>query len=199
MSTEGRYKLLVVGVGGQGVLTIARFLGDAATRSGVPVAVGQLHGMSQRGGSVQATVALGDGASAFVGEGEADVVLGLEPLEVSRARPAMSARTRVVMSLGCVVPHTLARQHASYPPLDDLRAGIRLRTRDLVELDGPALAERAGSARALNTVMLGALVGAGAVPLPGEAVWAAVARRCAAGTHDFNRRAYELGREAVSA
>ena len=163
--SDGRFKLLVVGVGGQGVLTIARFLGDAATRAGVPVAVGQLHGMSQRGGSVQATVALGDGASAFIGQGEADAVLGLEPLEVSRARPAMSAETRVVMSLGRIVPHTLAQQGAGYPSLDDLRAGIRARTRDLVCVDGPALAEQAGNARALNTVMLGALVGLGTLPL----------------------------------
>ncbi len=197
--SDGRFKLLVVGVGGQGVLTIARFLGDAATRAGVPVAVGQLHGMSQRGGSVQATVALGDGASAFIGQGEADAVLGLEPLEVSRARPAMSAETRVVMSLGRIVPHTLAQQGAGYPSLDDLRAGIRARTRDLVCVDGPALAEQAGNARALNTVMLGALVGLGTLPLRDDEVWAAVARRCASGTHDFNRRAWQLGREAVSA
>ncbi len=191
-------KLLIVGVGGQGVLTIARFLGDAATRASVPVAVGQLHGMSQRGGSVQATVVLAAGSTAFVGQGEADLVLGLEPLEVSRARPAMSAHTQVVMSLGRVVPHTLAQRGAAYPSLDELRGGIRALTEHLVELDGPDLARRAGDGRALNTVMFGALAGLGVLPLPDEDLWAAVERRCAAKTLDFNRRAFQLGREAVT-
>jgi len=191
-------KLLVVGVGGQGVLTIGRVLGDAATRAGIPVAVGQLHGMSQRGGSVQATVTMGDGASAFIGAGEADVVLGLEPLEVSRARPSMSARTQVLMSRGRVVPHTLAQRGEAYPDLETLREGVRAITEHLLELDGPATAKRAGDARALNTVMLGALAGRDVLPLGAEEIWAALERRCAPRTLDFNRRAFELGREAVS-
>ncbi|MFH1130352.1 MAG: 2-oxoacid:acceptor oxidoreductase family protein, partial [Pseudomonadota bacterium] len=89
-STEPRIKVLIVGVGGQGVLTAAKMLGDAALHAGFGVTVGQLHGMSQRGGSVEAGVLIGEGESSFIEEGAADIVLGFEPLEVLRALPKMS-------------------------------------------------------------------------------------------------------------
>ena len=76
--------VLVVGVGGQGTLTAARVLGEAAMAEGLPVRLGQLHGMSQRGGSVESTVLIGPGRSAFLPRRGADVILGLEPLELLR-------------------------------------------------------------------------------------------------------------------
>ena len=67
-----RFKAVIVGVGGQGVLTVAIMAGDAALRQGHNVSVGQLHGMSQRGGSVETTVLIGPGESSFVDAGDAD-------------------------------------------------------------------------------------------------------------------------------
>lgn len=80
-------RILVAGVGGQGVLMVAAVLGDAALAAGVPVVLGQTHGMAQRGGSVRVPVILGSARSAFFSAGEADILLGLDPLEAARAAP----------------------------------------------------------------------------------------------------------------
>ncbi len=192
-----RTKILVVGVGGQGVLTIARMLGDAALSVGQNVRVGQLHGMAQRGGSVEALVLLGQGQSTFIGDGEADVVLGLEPLETLRALPRMSINTRVVLSAGKVVPFSMVRDGRQYPPLDEILAGIRQVAPRLRLVDGPVLLEQAGAPRSLNICLLGALAGLGVLPLEEAAIWAAVEKRIPARYLEVNRRAFQLGRDAV--
>jgi indolepyruvate ferredoxin oxidoreductase beta subunit len=169
-----RFKLLVVGVGGQGVLLVARCVGEAALQQGQEVMVGQLHGMSQRGGSVHSTVLIGSGHSSFIGPGEADLVLGLEPLEVWRALPMMGPQTVVLMNLGRVVPFTLVQRGLEYPDLDGIRAAIREVAHGLHELDGNALLPAAGDVRNLNILMLGALAGLGLLPLTTEELWQAV-------------------------
>ena len=192
-----RTKILVVGVGGQGVLTVARMLGDAALAAGLDVRVGQLHGMAQRGGSVEALVLLGPGKSTFIGDGEADVVLGLEPLETLRALPRMSPRTCVVLNSGRVVPFTMVRDGTQYPPLEKILDRIRAVAPQPHVVDGPALLEQAGAPRSLNICLLGALAGQGILPLEEQHLWQAVANRIPAKHLEANRRAYELGRDAV--
>ncbi len=195
--TGSRFKLLVVGVGGQGVLTAARFLGDAALAAGLPVMVGQLHGMSQRGGSVECSVLIGPGQSSFIGAGEADVVLGLEPLEVLRALPKIAEHTRVVVNLGHIVPFSLAIRGDPYPPLQEILARVRERTSGLYEVDGPALVKRAGVSRTLNVVMLGALVGLKILPFGVEVLWRAMEKKIPPRFLEANRTAYDLGLQAV--
>lgn len=192
-------RLLTVGVGGQGVLTFARLLGEAALRAGLEVRLGQLHGMSQRGGSVESTVLLGPGHSTFVEAGQADFVVALEPLEALRARPRMAARCQVLVSLGRIVPYRLAMQGKPYPPLDDLLAAVRAASESVMPIDGPALAERAGSARSLNMVMLGALSAVPSLPLPSTAIRDAIATATAASAAGANLRAFELGQRAAAA
>lgn len=193
----GPLKVLAVGVGGQGVLTVARFLGDTALGLELPVRVGQLHGMSQRGGSVEATVLLGPGHTAFVSAGEADVVLGLEPLEVLRARPRMSPRTQVLVNVGRIVPYPLAMQGLGYPDLGQLLDQIREVSPQVIEIDGPSLSAEAGSARSANIVMLGALAALDVLPFDAAALWATIEGRSAPRFVDHNRRAFELGQRAA--
>ncbi len=197
MTTRGRFKLLIAGVGGQGVLTAARWLGEAALLAGLEVVLGQLHGMSQRGGSVQSTVLIGPGHGSFIENGGADAVLGLEPMEVLRARPKMSADTRVVVNQGRVVPYTLAQKGLEYPELARILAEIRTVAPEIVTVDGPALVAAAGAARALNVVMLGAVAGLEILPIDGDTLWQAVEKRCPAQHLESNRRAFVLGRETV--
>lgn len=195
MRPNGRFRLLVVGVGGQGVLSAARILGEAALAEGKEVVVGQLHGMSQRGGSVESTVLFGPGRSSFIGASEADAMLALEPLEALRALPRLSRRTRVVVSLGKIPPFTLAQKGQPYPDLDGILTTLRGVAGEVVTVDGPALAEAAGSARALNMVMLGALANLGILPIEPEAIERAI--EFPGG--DAGRRAFILGRRAVTA
>ncbi len=200
MTTKrGRFKLLVTGVGGQGVLSAARWLGEAAILAGLEVVLGQLHGMSQRGGSVQSTVLIGPGHGSFIDDGSADAVLGLEPMEVLRARAKMSADTRVVVNQGRVIPHTLAQKGLEYPQLSRILAEVRAVAPETVTIDGPALVRAAGAARALNVVMLGALAGLEILPVDGDMLWRAVEKRCQAQYLEANRRAFVLGRRSSTA
>ena len=136
---QERLKLLIVGVGGQGVLLISRVLGDAALAENLNVVVGQLHGMSQRGGSVSSTVLIGPGYSSFIGKNQADVVIGLEPLEVMRALPFMSDKTTILMNTGRIVPYLLSHQGKQYPELSSIKNHILAVTSTLHEIDGREL------------------------------------------------------------
>ncbi|MEW6367360.1 MAG: 2-oxoacid:acceptor oxidoreductase family protein [Acidobacteriota bacterium] len=196
MTPNGRFRLLVVGVGGQGVLSVARVLGEAALAEGKPVVLGQLHGMSQRGGSVESTVVIGPGYSSFIGPAAADALLALEPIEALRAVPRLSRRARVVISTGKVPPFTLAQKGLPYPDLSGMLSALREATCEVVTLDGPAIARAAGSSRSLNLVMLGALAALQILPLDPQSIVRVVESACPGGP--AGRRAFALGMKAVS-
>jgi indolepyruvate ferredoxin oxidoreductase beta subunit len=192
-----RRAILLVGVGGQGVLTAAQVLGAAAEAAGQNVVVGQLHGMSQRGGSIECTVKIGLGESTVIGDGEADVVLAFEPLEALRALPRMSARTRVLTSVGAIVPFELVRTGATYPTVDSIVAELRRVAKDVVALDGAKIVGRTGADRTLNAVILGAATALDLLPMSDEHVLGAVLARTAPAFHEANRAAFLLGQTAV--
>ncbi|MFH0944514.1 MAG: indolepyruvate oxidoreductase subunit beta [Planctomycetota bacterium] len=194
MSRPGRrLKIVFSGYGGQGVLTASQILGRAATFEGHEVTAGQLHGMSQRGGSVESTVLIGPGKSAFVGVKEADVVVGFEPLETLRSAPKMNARTLVLMNIDRSMPSVLARAGKPYPDLDGIVDQIRATAGSVVLVNGPEITRAAGAGRTLNVAMLGALAGADVLPFSGEALFRAVAWRCPERFLSANRLAFDLG------
>jgi indolepyruvate ferredoxin oxidoreductase beta subunit len=187
--------VLVVGVGGQGAITAARILGEAAKSSGMPVRVGQIHGMSQRGGSVESTVVIGPGQSPFMPLRGADVVLGLEPLELLRARPKLHAGSRVVVSSGRIVPTPMALKGDEYPDLEEIYDQVRPLVEQLVVVDGEDLAATAGNPRALNAILLGVLAGQGWLPFDERAL---LDQRSPPKHRESNRRAFQVGKEAMS-
>ncbi len=190
--------VLVVGVGGQGAITAARILGEAAKSSGMPVRVGQIHGMSQRGGSVESTVVIGPGQSPFMPLRGADVVLGLEPLELLRARPKLHAGSRVVVSSGRIVPTPMALKGDEYPDLEEIYDQVRPLVEQLVVVDGEDLAATAGSPRALNAILLGVLAGQGWLPFDERALLDQLDQRSPPKHRESNRRAFQVGKEAMS-
>jgi|TARA_B100000315_G_scaffold206880_1_gene201477 indolepyruvate ferredoxin oxidoreductase beta subunit len=195
--SEARLAVLIVGVGGQGVLTAGRILGDAAHATGLPVVEGQLHGMSQRGGSVECSVLIGPGESSFLRV--ADVVVGFEPLEALRAIPKIGPQTRVLLNTGRIVPDELTRAGRPYPPLDSILSDLRAVAGGLHVVDGHAVAKRVGMTRALNIVLLGALEALELLPFGQAALWQAVAGRCRPEFLQANREAFDLGRASVDA
>jgi len=197
VSGTARSKILVVGTGGQGVLTAARHLGETARRCDLDVVLGQLHGMSQRGGSVESTVLIGYTGSSFIEEAEADVVLGLEPLEALRARPRMRPSTVVITSTRPVVPQILSQTGEPYPELDSILAKLRAVAAEVIAIDGGRIIEEVGARRSLNIAMIGALVGRGLLPFDAEALWETIAASSPERYLEANRRAFELGVAAV--
>jgi len=193
---DGRISVLIVGVGGQGLLTAARIMGDAVHTAGGCAVVGQLHGMSQRGGSVECSVLVGKGSSSYLSR--ADVVVGFEPLETLRALHRMDHETRVVMNSVRFALPTLVRQGQPYPPQDEIVAEIRGGVGEVVVLEGQTAAREEGvNTRALNIFMLGALSGLGWLPIEEPDMLRAVERHSGHRFLEANRTAFAVGRSAV--
>ncbi len=191
--------MLIVGVGGQGVLTAAQILGAAAHAEHVPTVIGQLHGMSQRGGSVQCTVILGNGVeSSMLCGNETDFVLAFEPIEALRALPQMGRATRVVTSRSMLVPFEVVYEDAPTPDVDTILAQLREVAGDVRDVDTRALVGASGETRTLNIVMLGVASGLGMLPFRDAALIDAVRARCGERFFEANKRAFALGKAAVS-
>ena len=173
-----RFSALLVGVGGQGVLTVAQILGAAAHAAGLPVVVGQLHGMSQRGGTVQCTVLIGDHESSFL-SGDPDVVMAFEALEALRALDRVGPETRVLVNLSRIVPFELVRDGKEYPAADSILAELRGAAAEVHAIDGSALVRGIGEPRSLNVLLLGAAAGLALFPIPERALLDAALARCA--------------------
>lgn len=193
------FRCLLVGVGGQGVQTAAAIMGDAAAGAGLDVRVGWLHGMSQRGGSVQNTVLIGPGSTSIIDRGEADLVVGFEPLETQRALPLMSERTTVVLNTSRLVPFSITHGGAEYPPLEAIAESMKRVTSRVVRVDALAAAHEAGSARTLNIVLLGVVAALEVLPIAAGDLLEQIGQHGPEAALDHNRRAFELGMKAVSA
>lgn len=192
------WRILIVGTGGQGVLTAANLLIDYFVERDHQVTSGQLHGMAQRGGSVQSSVMVDCGINPAVPEDGADVVIGFEPVETARALPFISSRTAVFLNTAPVIPFTLDQQvvrgksDARYPDVGELAALIRSAAKDVLTLDATHLAQQAGSVKSLNMVMLGYWFGSDFSPYEPEDFRDTVL----IGSTEANRKAFMSGVEA---
>ena len=193
-----RTRVLLVGVGGQGVLTAAQVLGAAAHAAELPVVVGQLHGMSQRGGTIECAVLIGPGESSFIGPGQADVVLAFEPLEALRALPRMHPRTTVVLNTGRIVPFELVRVDKHYPSQNKVLEALAGAAGAVYVLDGPKLVAEAGADRTLNSAMLGAAAELAELPIEPATLLGAIEHRSGPRFLEANRKAFALGRDVVA-
>ena len=141
----------MAGVGGQGILSIAFVIDNAALREGLNLKQAEVHGMSQRGGAVQSHLRLSEGRifSALIPKGEADMILSVEPLETLRHFDYLSTEGIVVTSS---TPHV---NIPDYPDVEQVLKRIQKAKRVSV-IDAGGLAREAGSTKAQNMVMLGA-------------------------------------------
>ena len=129
--------------------------------------------------------------------GLADVLVGLEPLEVARALVKVSKRTTVIANTRPVLPVSLQSAGTPYPPLASLLGPVGEAAGTLTAVDASALASRAGSPRSLNVVMLGMLEGTGVLPFPGESLLEALLAVAGPGLERIHREAFRLGRVAT--
>ena len=112
-------KIIIAGVGGQGVVFLTEILVDAAVHAGIPAATSEIHGLSQRGGSVVAGVTFGKNTFGFVENGGADFLLGLELLEAQRSINYLNNNSVVIVDDTRISPHSVNAQMASYPDAAD--------------------------------------------------------------------------------
>jgi indolepyruvate ferredoxin oxidoreductase beta subunit len=194
-------RIVIAGTGGQGVITAARLLTNFFTQRGDEVISGQLHGMAQRGGAVQASIMIDSGISPVIPRGGADCVVGLEPVETVRALPYMSEKTTVFMNTTKVVPFVLAQMsvrgspEGTYPELDVLEKTVLEVTPRLHSFDATELARVAGQIKTLNIVMVGCLFGSGILPAAAEEFAETIMSTVPSKLADVNNRAFTAGVE----
>ena len=184
--------ILIVGVGGQGTLLASKVMGKVFLDSGYDVKVSEVHGMSQRGGSVVTYVRYGDEVySTLIDKGEADILLSFEALEAARWLPYLKKDGVVITNTQRLNPMSVVLGKATYP--DDILEKIKAAGVNPVEADALALAEEAGSAKSVNVVLLG--IAAKHIGLDKQLWLDAVKSTVPPKTVDMNVAAFEKGYE----
>ena len=185
--------IMIVGVGGQGSLLASKLLGRLLLTRGYDVKVSEVHGMSQRGGSVVTYVRFGDRvASPVIDKGEADFIVSFELLEAARWLEFLRPGGQIVTSTQQIDPMPVITGAAEYPTglVDAMKAaGAKVDA-----LDCLALAEQAGSSKAVNIVLMGRL--SHYFDLPAEAWDEALSAVVPPKFLELNRRAFALGLDA---
>jgi indolepyruvate ferredoxin oxidoreductase beta subunit len=183
--------ILLAGVGGQGILLASEVLSEAFMLAGFDVKKSEIHGMSQRGGSVVSHVRFGQKVhSPVVPEGEGDILFGFELLETYRYLPLLRPGAAVVANDYRIPPPSVLLGQAGYPAA--LADKIRERNPDFLLVDGAGLARTAGDSRAANTVLLGAV--SNKLPID-EVIWLkAMEKMVPRKALELNLKAFAFGR-----
>ena len=185
--------VMIVGVGGQGSLLASKLLGRLLLTKGYDVKVSEVHGMSQRGGSVVTYVRFGENVySPVIDKGEADFVVSFELLEAARWTGYLRQGGRIITNTQQINPMPVITGAAAYPA--DLDRKIAEAGAAIDAIDALALAEKAGSAKAVNIVLMGHLSRYFDFSL--EEWLDAIEKSVPAKFLEMNKKAFMLGREA---
>lgn len=192
---DGFKNLVVVGVGGQGIILVSRIIGEAALKSGLNVMVSEIHGMAQRGGMVVSMIRIGDANSPMIVKGEADMVLGFEPVETYRHLNLASEKTTIVTSINPLYPPTVSAGKEEYPDLEELLSNLEDVGEKLVKLDAEKIAIDSGlPVIVTNIILLGALSGAcDDLPVSAEKLKETVKQNSPSMFVDDNIKAFDIG------
>jgi indolepyruvate ferredoxin oxidoreductase beta subunit len=188
---------VLVGVGGQGTLLASNILADLGLAAGFDVKKSEVHGMSQRGGSVVSHVRWHPEhvASPLVGLGEADILLAFEKLEALRFVEFLRVGGTAVVNEMEIVPITVSAGSGVYPADTDVDAAMAAVSARVIRVPGERLAQEAGNAKAANVVLLGAI--SRLLPLPEDVWWKCLEQRVPKKFLELNRTAFAAGRAAV--
>ena len=183
--------IMIVGVGGQGSLLASKLLGNVIMNAGYDVKVSEVHGMSQRGGSVVTYVRYGEKvASPIIALGEADLIVSFELCEAARWLPYLKQGGKLITGDQKISPMPVITGAAGYP--EQIPERITAAGCDLTVVDALSLAEQAGSAKAVNIVLMGVL--SRQMEFSVEDWKAAIAQSVKPAFVEMNEKAFDLGR-----
>jgi indolepyruvate ferredoxin oxidoreductase, beta subunit len=201
--------LIVAGVGGQGSILASHIIAEAAimgAAAGAPgagpanVRVGETFGAAMRGGAVASHVRLGDVHGPLVGKGQADMILALEPLEGLRIGVEYAKSGGVaILNTDPFHPVDVKIGAARYPAVAEIADALKRLGAVVTIIDATALALEAGTAKAMNVVMLGAAFATGLLPFGEQTMIEAIRERVPQKFLDVNLKAFALGRQAYQA
>lgn len=182
--------VMIVGVGGQGSLLASKLLGRLLLDEGYDVKVSEVHGMSQRGGSVVTYVRFGDKVySPIITEGEADIIISFEKLEAARYARYLKKDGRLVVNTQQIDPMPVIIGAATYP--EEVLSELTAKGMQVDAMDALSLAQQAGSAKAVNIVLMGKA--ARYFDIPYERWIEAIEKTVAPKFVEMNKKAFELG------
>lgn len=186
--------VMIVGVGGQGSLLASRILGNVLLNQGFDVKVSEVHGMSQRGGSVVTYVKYGEKVySPVIEKGEADIIISFEELESARWIPYLKKDGHLITSVQKIDPMPVITGNMEYP--EDINGKISNLGIDIISVDALGLAEQAGTSKASNVVLMGVLSTKMGFD---ESVWQNALEQCVPAKFlELNKKAFALGAESV--
>ncbi len=181
------------GVGGQGIITGASIIARASIAAGLNAVMSEVHGMAQRGGSVVCELRLGDVRSPMIPDGEADLIIGFEPVEAVRCLTKANHGTVIITEVRPIIPVSVSLGGTPYPAVDDLLAYLRSQVAAVYAVPAAAMAEEIGLPQVANVVLLGAAMGTGLIPLEFETIRQTLSRTVPAEALDANLRALQKG------
>ena len=185
--------VMIVGVGGQGSLLASKLLGRLLLGKGYDIKVSEVHGMSQRGGSVVTYVRFGDKVySPVIDKGEADFIVSFELLEAARWTEYLKPGGKLIANTQQINPMPVIIGAAEYPA--ELVSKMKAAGIDLDAMDALSLAEQAGSAKAVNLVLMGRL--SRYFDIPEEEWMAAIEQSVPPKFLEMNKKAFALGANA---
>jgi indolepyruvate ferredoxin oxidoreductase, beta subunit len=192
------YNFLLAGVGGQGTILASDVLAEVGLAAGFDVKKSEVHGMAQRGGSVNTHIRWNEERvySPLIGLGEADILLVFEEAEALRYAEFLRPEGVAVVNRQTIRPITVTSGGASYPTEEELEEVYRGLTSRLYILPGAAIAQDLGNARAANVVLLGAL--SGFLDVPRETWLQVIEGRVPPRYVELNRQAFLRGCERVN-
>ena len=198
MSDAKPLRIFLTGVGGQGTLTATTLLAETALSAGLHVTAGEIHGMAQRGGVVETTVLI-NCKSPKLGHGEADILLGFEPLETVRALPYLKPKGVVFSSTEFLPPLSVSMGKEECPPLEWIEKEVRGCTARAHFMPSQTIGLEAGAIQSGNVAILAALCASGEVPFGVDALEATMKAKLPAKILVTNLKALELGVTSLDA
>lgn len=182
--------IMIVGVGGQGSLLASKLLGRLLVDEGYDVKVSEVHGMSQRGGSVVTYVRFGEKVySPIITEGEADFIISFEKLEAARYAKFLKKDGVIIVNTQQIGPMPVIIGAAEYPT--EVLSELKNKGLTVEQLDALEFAEQAGSSKAVNIVLMGKA--AKYFDIPFDSWIAAIEKTVAPKFVEMNKKAFELG------
>jgi len=197
------FSVYMSGVGGQGLVLLSNVIGYACADSGIRAITGEQHGLSQRSGSINVHMRIGEEVrSPLIPVGGADAILALEALEALRYIEYLKPGGVVVLNSRIQHPTIETTAHmkdkaVKYTSAEDVKSRIAQVTDKIAVIDALDIAKKAGNALTENMVMLGALSTLESFPVPEESLKKSVAENVPKKAVDVNLKAFELGKQAA--
>ena len=193
---KNKTNIVLTGVGGQGVITAANILGKAAVKAKLNVYVSEVHGMAQRGGSVNCSVRIGNVSGPLVANGTADAIVSTEPIEALRYVQFSNKNTKIITDITPVIPFTVSSGGEEYPDLNLVFKELSNYGK-LYKIDAVKIARDAGALITKNIVVLGALAAVDVLPFKSEILLNTILENIPPKFREINKKAFENGLKAI--